>query len=81
MKKTLLPLVLIAFLLMAMKADKQAYQIFDQKGKKASYTKLFRQAMEADVILFGELHNNPVCHWLQYELTADLLRKKVISSF
>lgn len=28
--------------------------------------------MEADVILFGELHNNPINHWLQLELAQDL---------
>lgn len=25
-----------------------------------------------DIVLFGELHNNPISHWLQYELTSDL---------
>jgi len=25
-----------------------------------------------DVILFGELHNNAIAHWLQYEVTSDL---------
>jgi len=32
--------------------------------------------MEADVILFGELHNNPINHWLQLELVQDLLKHK-----
>ena len=27
---------------------------------------------EKDMVLFGELHNNPIAHWLQYELTSDL---------
>lgn len=76
MKKNLLPIVLIAFMLMAMKADKEAYQIFDKKGKKASYAKLLKGALEADVVLFGELHNNPICHWLQLELTSDLYQEK-----
>jgi hypothetical protein len=26
------------------------------------------------VILFGELHDNPIVHWLQYQTTSDLLR-------
>lgn len=25
-----------------------------------------------DIVLFGELHNNPISHWLQYEVTSDL---------
>ena len=24
------------------------------------------------MVLFGELHNNPISHWLQLELTEDL---------
>ncbi|RLD31835.1 MAG: iron-regulated protein [Bacteroidetes bacterium] len=76
MKKLVIPIILIAFSLMAMKADKSAYQIYNIKGKKVSYAKLFKQAVEADVVLFGELHNNPICHWLQLELTADLFNEK-----
>ena len=76
MRKFLVPIILIAFSLMAMKADKAAYQIYNIKGKKVSYAKLFKQAMGADVVLFGELHNNPICHWLQLELTADLFKEK-----
>jgi len=26
--------------------------------------------------LFGELHDNPICHWLQRELTEDMLAEK-----
>jgi len=51
---------------------KQAYQIYDAKGNASKYDKLLREAARADVILFGELHNNPIAHWLQYELTKDL---------
>lgn len=76
MKKLVIPIILIAFSLMAMKADKSAYQIYNIKGKKVSYAKLLKQAVEADVVLFGELHNNPICHWLQLELTADLFKEK-----
>lgn len=28
------------------------------------------------MVLFGELHNNPIAHWLQYELTADLHNRR-----
>jgi uncharacterized iron-regulated protein len=33
---------------------------------------MLKACEKADIILFGELHNNPISHWLQYELTADL---------
>ncbi len=50
---------------------KKAYQIFDVNGNKANYKLMFEQAITHNVILFGELHNNPICHWLQYELTKE----------
>jgi uncharacterized iron-regulated protein len=76
MKKVSYLILLLAFSFIAMKADKEAYRIFDQKGKKASYAKLFKQALESDVILFGELHYNPICHWLQLELTKDIFAER-----
>jgi uncharacterized iron-regulated protein len=53
-------------------AQKEAYQIFDKNGKKSSYNKLLKNAGSADIVLFGELHNNPINHWLQLELVKDL---------
>ncbi|MDX2306555.1 MAG: ChaN family lipoprotein [Microscillaceae bacterium] len=56
--------------------EKPAYRIFDQQGKASDYEKLLAEAQQADVVLFGELHNNPICHWLQLELTRDLYNFK-----
>ena len=33
---------------------------------------MLRMAEKADMFLFGELHNNPIAHWLQFEVTKDL---------
>jgi uncharacterized iron-regulated protein len=33
---------------------------------------MLRVAEKGDMLLFGELHNNPIAHWLQYEVTRDL---------
>jgi len=55
-----------------MKNDNPAYKLFDEKGKNATYKELVKAASEADIVFFGELHDNPICHWLEYELTADL---------
>ncbi len=55
---------------------KQAYQLYDKEGKSTSYEALLIKAAEADIILFGELHDNPICHWLQLELSKDLYEKK-----
>ena len=65
----LLPILLILF---SFKADKPAYKLFNQQGKNVKYKKLLKAAQEADIVFFGEYHNNPICHWLQIELTQDL---------
>lgn len=56
--------------------EKKAYQLFDKNGKKVSYEKLIKTVANAEVILFGEYHNNAIAHWLQLELTKDLAEKK-----
>jgi uncharacterized iron-regulated protein len=68
--------LLILLTLLAFKGDKPAYQIYDNKGKESNYDKLLKDAKDADIILFGELHDNPICHWLQLELTKDLYESK-----
>ncbi|KOS06964.1 iron-regulated protein [Flavobacterium akiainvivens] len=52
--------------------DKQGYQLFTKEGKKTTYKKLLKAAGETEVVLFGELHDDAMVHWLQLELTKDL---------
>ena len=52
--------------------DKLAYQLFDKELKPVNYKQAIKKIGKADIVLFGELHNNPICHWLQVELTHDL---------
>jgi uncharacterized iron-regulated protein len=54
----------------------QAYRLFTAKGKKTDFGKMMKSAEKADVIIFGEFHNNPIVHWLQYELTSGLVQKR-----
>lgn len=53
-----------------------AYALYDAKGKSSDYTALLTEAKKADIVLFGELHDNPIIHWLQKELTRDLYSDK-----
>ncbi|MEZ4825011.1 MAG: ChaN family lipoprotein [Bacteroidia bacterium] len=55
-----------------MSQEKPAYRIFDRKGKEISYGKMLGRLQQADIVFFGELHNNPIAHWLEFELTRDL---------
>ncbi|WP_018618312.1 ChaN family lipoprotein [Spirosoma luteum] len=69
-------LLLFSLLLVAFRSDKPAYQLYTPTLKATTYAKLLRQAADADVVLFGELHNNPICHWLELQLTKDLQYQK-----
>ena len=71
MKKNKL-LFLFLFISSTIIAQKKAFVIFDSQGFKTTYKELFNQSKKADIILFGELHDNPINHWLQLELTKDL---------
>lgn len=53
-----------------------AYQLYNEKGKAVDYGKMLKQLSEADIVFFGELHDNPICHWLQLELTQDLYENR-----
>lgn len=64
---------LYSFMLMP---TKSAYQLFDFDGSVQPYDSLLQATQNADIVLFGELHNDPICHWLQYELTRDILSHK-----
>jgi uncharacterized iron-regulated protein len=75
MRKIILSLA-VALALIAFKSDKNAYMIFDAKGKECHYSKMLEKALEADVVLFGEQHDNPIDHWLEQELTKDLYDTK-----
>ncbi len=52
--------------------DKPAYLLYNKEGKATTYQELLQKAQAADVVLFGETHNNPISHWLQLQLTKDL---------
>ena len=69
-------LLLVSLLGLGFQADKPAYRIYQINGKKTSYGKMLTTLKDADVVFFGELHDNPIAHWLQFELTADLYKER-----
>ena len=58
--------------------DKKAYQLFDKKGKKVTFDKVIKETLKTEVVLFGEFHDNPICHWLQLELTKEIAAKRQV---
>lgn len=76
MTKFLISLITFLVMIPLTAQDKQPYRLYTANGKKTSFKKLVKKAKDYDVVLFGELHNNAIAHWLQYELTSDLYQKK-----
>jgi uncharacterized iron-regulated protein len=56
----------------------EAYNIFNAKGKPVSTKTMLKDLENADIILFGEFHNNPISHWLEYEISYYLSTKHKI---
>lgn len=77
MKKNQLVLAVLFFVFAAFKSDKPSYFLFDKQGKPVKYEKMVKQLKDADIVLFGESHDNPISHWLQLELTKDLFDLKI----
>jgi uncharacterized iron-regulated protein len=76
MKKYPIVLLVLFFVFTGFKTKKPAYLLFNENGKKVKYEKMLDQIKDADIVLFGELHNNPISHWLQLELTKNLYELK-----
>ena len=75
-RKAFLVLLLSGFTALATMAQKPAYKLFLENGKKVKYEKMLEAAAGADIVLFGEYHTNPISHWLQLELTTDLFENR-----
>ena len=77
MKKQLLILLAASLTLLSFTSDKPAYLLYDSDGKKVKYSKMLKALEEADIIFFGELHTDPIAHWMQFELTKELFSAKL----
>jgi uncharacterized iron-regulated protein len=62
---------LVLFLLAhgMVKSENPAYQFFTGNGKKVEYKTVVKNLINKDIVFFGELHNDPITHWLQLKLT------------
>lgn len=66
--------MLISFSLTAQ--DLAAYKIFDKNGKEVDYSSMIKDLSTAEFVFFGELHNNPISHWLELNVTKSLFDAK-----
>jgi uncharacterized iron-regulated protein len=52
--------------------NRPAYVIYDKEGKEVEFTQLIKGVSSAEAVFIGELHNNPISHWIQLQITREL---------
>jgi uncharacterized iron-regulated protein len=72
MFKILSAALLLICLSLKVSAQTTLFAIYDKEGHASTFENLINQSLETDVVLFGELHNNAVVHWLQLQLLKSL---------
>ena len=70
--KSLLFSFFVLFTVSFSMAQKPAYLLYDSAGALTTYDSMIQQLGQADVVLFGEIHNDALAHWLQLQITKDL---------
>ena len=73
--RKLMTLLLSLTALISYAQPKPAYSIFTADGKQTDYGKMLKTLQDADIIFIGETHNCPVAHWMEYEITSDIIQK------
>ena len=58
------------------RGDRPAYRLFTAAGQPADYDQMLTELAQADVVLFGEQHNDALAHWLELQVAKDLLKLK-----
>ncbi|WP_226915640.1 ChaN family lipoprotein [Hymenobacter siberiensis] len=66
----------LAFASVAFTSDRPAYRLFTAAGQPADYDQMLTELAQADVVLFGEQHNDALAHWLELQVAKDLLKLK-----
>lgn len=53
-----------------------AFKIYNSEGKEIKWQKMLKDLPSADVIFFGELHNDPISHWMELKITEAVHKEK-----
>ncbi|MBL0054883.1 MAG: ChaN family lipoprotein [Chitinophagaceae bacterium] len=76
MKKIFSATFCLCLLITGRAQNKPAYVLYNAEGKKIAYSKMIRQLVKGDMVMIGELHNNPISHWMELEITKDCKEKR-----
>jgi uncharacterized iron-regulated protein len=56
--------------------NKPAYIIYNAAGVQVSYETMINEILNTDICLFGELHNDPISHWMEKEIVKSFYEIK-----
>ncbi len=77
LRNTAFKIVALALLLSSFRlGDRPAYRLFTAAGQPTDYDAMLADLAGADVVLFGEIHNVSIAHWLELQVASDLARQK-----
>jgi len=65
-----------ALISQSVSVDKPAFLIYNSNGTLVTYDQMINNVIKVDVCLFGELHNDPISHWLEKEIVKSLYQLK-----
>ncbi len=57
-------------------SDNPAYIIYNSEGEQVSYAQMVAELAKVDMCLFGEIHNDPISHWLEKQTLKSLHQLK-----
>ncbi|GAB3579834.1 ChaN family lipoprotein [Hymenobacter daeguensis] len=69
-------LLLIGLASFTLRGDRPAYRLFTAAGPPADFDQMMQDLAQADVVLFGEQHNDALAHWLELQVAKDLVKLK-----
>ena len=72
MKNATFLILIASVFIFSFKPDKPAYRLFNKKGKEVKYSKMIADLKKHQIVFIGELHNDPIAHWMELQVTKDL---------
>lgn len=55
--------------------DPSAYRLFNNEGNYVNFQEMIDSLAKRNVVFIGELHNCPIAHWMEYEITKALYQR------
>lgn len=72
MKRIIALLILAGSIINVNAGHFPAYTLFSSEGKSTDFSKIVKATEGKQFVFFGEYHDNPISHWLQFELTREM---------